>query len=750
MKLNKKLSFLAVTALAAVTALTSSCSDDKYWDEDGISGQGVTFDRKSMSAIYKPGDEIPSPVFNVVIRRGSTSGTETVTVAGYTADSDGAYTVPVTASDPWTFATTASFADGSNEAVIPVTLTTTAEGTYKMALKIESTSSLALGANSSVILSVSISAGDPQPIWRTLGKGQLTNDIFVLPSGSAEVQVDDAEWPEGSKGYYGHYRIYHPYEYLMDEGETYEEYIAAGWPEAIEFYICPPGYSTTFWDKDNTNSEGINFSWGEDQTLTLALMKTYTLPIDLFGAGDAYDSFVSPIYFTVFDQDPANQQAISVIDGWVQEPNYDATPGTDEFRGIPNAVGMGALILRENTTSGTTGYINYKTFNFVFPGGSLGDYSFELAYFGHTFNADKTKEYLSAEITATGTDCRGFVVGLVQTNSSSTAAEALQEYWEARQESDDPDAMPLPEGMYGYTEATITEGNSQSFMYEVPQESANYTFVAFSLNEGAIAETSAVGVKFQSITEMGGDDANWEDLGMGQMTDGMLLEQYFQGGIIPDQYIVAYDVPVQKHKTEAGQYRVVTPYSAEYFPIGGLNDFVPGDENMLIDASNPACVKIPEFVAGTWPDYDQTFVLMSSSYYYSSTGISDQAIINSGIAGTLQDGVISFPAAISDASGTLPSMLSMIPEESSSSLYVANRQGLFNVVLPDAAQSARKVAAKSAKNFKQLYASKRAQKTMEAIQLISKRSAAAAFGTAKKGAKNKVRNFRVPMALPVK
>ena len=749
MKLNKKLSFLAVTALAAVTALTSSCSDDKYWDEDGISGQGVTFDRKSMSAIYKPGDEIPSPVFNVVIRRGSTSGTETVTVAGYTADSDGAYTVPVTASDPWTFATTASFADGSNEAVIPVTLTTTAEGTYKMALKIESTSSLALGANSSVILSVSISAGDPQPIWRTLGKGQLTNDIFVLPSGSAEVQVDDAEWPEGSKGYYGHYRIYHPYEYLMDEGETYEEYIAAGWPEAIEFYICPPGYSTTFWDKDNTNSEGINFSWGEDQTLTLALMKTYTLPIDIFGAGDAYDSFVSPIYFTVFDQDPANQQAISVIDGWVQEPNYNATPGTDEFRGIPNAVGMGALILRENTTSGTTGYINYKTFNFVFPGGSLGDYSFELAYFGHTFNADKTKEYLSAEITATGTDCRDFVVGLVQTNSSSAAAEALQEYWEARQESDDPDAMPLPEGMYGYTEATITEGNSQSFMYEVPQESANYTFVAFSLNEGAIAETSTVGVKFQSVTEMG-DDANWEAIGMGQMTDAMVVALYCPGGLLEDGDIIAYDVPVQKHKTEAGQYRVVTPYADQYYAFAGaLNGFTPSDENMVIDASNVDCVKIPPFIAGTLPQGMGTMEIMSATYYYSEAGINDQTLINSGIAGTLKDGVVSFPPAITDAEGTIPSMMYATPE-SSNDLYISNRQGLFNVVLPDAAQSARKVAAKSAKNFKQLYASKRAQKTMEAIQLISKRSAAAAFGTAKKGAKNKVRNFRVPMALPVR
>ena len=95
-------------------------------------------------------------------------------------------------------------------------------------------------------------------------------------------------------------------------------------------------------------------------------------------------------------------------------------------------------------------------------------------------------------------------------------------------------------------------------------------------------------------------------------------------------------------------------------------------------------------------------------------------------------------------------MLHMIPEEGSSSLYVANRQGLFNVVLPDAAQSARKVAVKSSKDFKQLNARKRAQKTMETIELISKRSAAAAFGTAKKGAKNKVRNFRVPMALPVR
>ena len=140
---------------------------------------------------------------------------------------------------------------------------------------------------------------------------------------------------------------------------------------------------------------------------------------------------------------------------------------------------------------------------------------------------------------------------------------------------------------------------------------------------------------------------------------------------------------------------------------------------------------------------------MRTTDYYSEAGINDQTLLHSGIAGTLKDGVVSFPPAITEAEGTIPSMMYATPE-SSNDLYISNRQGLFNVVLPDAAQSARKVAAKSAKNFKQLYASKRAQKTMEAIQLISKRSAAAAFGTAKKGAKNKVRNFRVPMALPVR
>ena len=107
------------------------------------------------------------------------------------------------------------------------------------------------------------------------------------------------------------------------------------------------------------------------------------------------------------------------------------------------------------------------------------------------------------------------MVGLVQTNNATAATNAVQAYWEARQEADDPEGMPLPEGMYGYSEAVITEGNSQNFRYMVPQQSANYVFVAFSLNEGAIAETSTVGVKFQSITEMGGEDANWEDMGMG-------------------------------------------------------------------------------------------------------------------------------------------------------------------------------------------------------------------------------------------
>lgn len=736
MKLNKKLSFLAVTALAAVTALTSSCSDDKYWDEDAISGQGVTFDRKSMSATFKPGDQIPSPVFNVVVRRGTTSGTETVTVAGFTADAKGAYTVPMTPSDPWTFSTTATFADGSNEAVIPVTLTNSAEGTYKMALKITSTSSLALSANNTVVLSVSISAGDPQPVWRKLGNGKFTFTLFKLPTGDAEVQVDDAEWPEGSKGYYGHYRIFHPYAYLMDPGETYEEYIAAGWPEAIEFYVFPPQYSAPFFDFDQEDPAGITFKNTTDNTIVL--MKNYILPLAVF-SGANYTTCSTPIYFSSWDGNDTFHKAVSVLDGWIVTPDYDATPGTDEFRGIPNAVGLGCYIFIDDTTRGNDSYVNYKKSNFIFPGGSLGDYSFELSYFGHTFNADKTQEYLDAEVTAIGTDCKDFVVGLVQTKNADEAIAVVQKLYEDRQEAEDPDAVPIPEGLYGYTETTITEGNSMTFRYQVPQESTNYVFVAFSLNEGAVAETSTVGVKFQSITEMGGEDANWEDMGMGQMTDDMLLPFYFEGGIIPDQYIIAYDIPVQKHKTEANMYRVLSPYSAEYFPIGGLNDFEPGDEAMVIDATNPQCVKIPPFVAGSWPADNETLELMSYSYYLAENNVPDGAMINAGIAGTLVNGVVSFPAAIVASDGTMPSMMAVIPEANAQ--LISNRQGLFKVVLPTASKAARKVTAKSHKTLK---ITKKHAMTAKAAKMVGKRSE---MKSASPKAARKT-TFRVPMALP--
>lgn len=731
MKLNKKLSFLAVTALAAVTALTSSCSDDKYWDEDGISGQGVTFDRKSMSATFKPGDQIPSPVFNVVVRRGSTSGTETVTVAGFTTDANGDYTVPLAANAPWTFPTKATFADGSDEAIIPVTLTTSDEGTYKFGLKITSTSSLALGANDLVALTVSISAGDPQPVWRSLGKGKLTMGFFNNPTWDAEVQVDDAEWPEGSKGYWGHYRIYNPF-------DATDEELAQGWPEGIEFYICPPGYSTDFWNTYATNPAGMPFSWGESETLTLALGKTYQVPIDLFGAGDAYDSFVSPIYLNSFDGNAAFAEAISVLGGWLMEPNPDATPGTDEFHGIPNAVGLGAFIMREQSGSGTSQFINSKQMNFIFPGGSLGDYSFELSYFGHTFNADKTQEYLDAEVKAIGTDCKDFVVGLVQTKNANAAIAVVQKLYEDRQKAEDPDAVPVPEGLYGYTETTITEGNSKNFRYQVPQESTDYVFVAFSLNEGAVAETSTVGVKFQSITEMGGEDANWEDMGIGQMTDDMLLQFYFEGGIIPDQYVIAYEVPVQKHKTDAGMYRVLSPYSAEYFPIG-LRDFESADEAMVIDATNPQCVKIPLFVAGSWPADNQTLEIMSYSYYLAENNVPDGAMINAGIAGTLVNGVVSFPAAVVASDGTMPSMMAVIPEANDQ--LISNKQGLFKVVLPTASKAARKVTAKSHKALK---ITKKHAMTAKAAKMVGKRSESKSASP--KAARKTT--FRVPMALP--
>lgn len=186
-------------------------------------------------------------------------------------------------------------------------------------------------------------------------------------------------------------------------------------------------------------------------------------------------------------------------------------------------------------------------------------------------------------------------------------------------------------------------------------------------------------------------------------------------------------------------YRVVTPYSTEYFPIGGLDDFVPGDESMVIDATNPQCVKVQPFVAGSWPADNETLELMSYSYYLAENGVSDAAMINAGIAGTLVSGVVSFPAAIVEPDGAMPSIMAVIPE--SGSQLISNKQGLFKVVLPTASKAARKVSAKSHKALK---ITKKHAMTAKAAKMVGKRSEMKSVSP--KAARKTT--FRVPMALP--
>lgn len=480
MKLNKKLSFLAVTTLAAVTVLTS-CSDDKYWDEDGISGQEVTFDMKSMSVTYNPlTDEIPNPILNVVIRRGTISGVETIQIGAYTKDEtipedEDQWVLPIDET-LWTVPQSVTFADGQKETVIPVKLNTTQMGSYTIGLKIKD--NLALGGNKLVVLTVNFTEGDPAPIWRSLGIGTYIDGFYEFKT-KCEVQIDDAVWPAGSKGYYGHYRLVNP----IKPGMEAEGYYAAGLMETdpseyIEFYLVPPGNPIPFSSR----------TWPTEETVTFVMYKDIMMGSVAAGLGSP-EELINPARFNSLTN--ANLANSCVLE-WSENPDYEATPNTDEFRGMPAAISFGALLYAE-AWGGTTQFLNTKTWRFGFPGYSFGDYSFDLTFSGQVFNPATSQEYLEASIRALGSDCKDFIICCAKSNSPNDVYAALYNYFTERQKSDDPESLPLPEGFIGYDEARIAEGESKMFRYEVAMTPATYIFVACSLTEdNEISEDDAV------------------------------------------------------------------------------------------------------------------------------------------------------------------------------------------------------------------------------------------------------------------
>ena len=135
---------------------------------------------------------------------------------------------------------------------------------------------------------------------------------------------------------------------------------------------------------------------------------------------------------------------------------------------------------------------------------------------------------------------------------------------------------------------------------------------------------------------------------------------------------VTYEVEVEESVDNPGKYRLVNPYG-ECFPYNEPGDWDDSKNYYLvINAQDPECVYVELSPMGLKWGYDMS--AYSYAAYMLDSGATLADVKASGNGGTLVDGVITFP---------VKSLLCALD----GSLYYANTNGAFKVVLPGASAS---------------------------------------------------------------
>ncbi|MBR0432350.1 MAG: hypothetical protein IJK15_01450 [Bacteroidaceae bacterium] len=233
---------------------------------------------------------------------------------------------------------------------------------------------------------------------------------------------------------------------------------------------------------------------------------------------------------------------------------------------------------------------------------------------------------------------------------------------------DVPVTATMPDGSIYNVPATVhfADGESSAnLVITYNPDQLNYgDYTDISLQIGDENYTTPYGVSTYAFKA--GATA-WVSMGNGLMRDDLFTSWYNIDNM-------TYEVEIEKNVVEEGLYRVVNPYGATY----PYND--PGDWDasqnyyMVIDATDPDYVWIPEFHTGTdWGKGEMWF--LSFVQYYLDRGSSLAALKsqNPEYFGTFEDGIFSFPTA--------ESMLAGRGEEG---YWYSNPNGLLAVALPGA------------------------------------------------------------------
>lgn len=190
-------------------------------------------------------------------------------------------------------------------------------------------------------------------------------------------------------------------------------------------------------------------------------------------------------------------------------------------------------------------------------------------------------------------------------------------------------------------------------------DGTSYTVVVWGTN-GYQTVTAAAEFTTEKNPEV------FKSLGMGLYTDD-LMTTFFN---LPE--IATYEVEIQESVENPGKYRLVNPYG-EAYPYNSPGDWdASRDYYMVIDATNPNAVTIPQQALGFDWGYGMISIWSLVDNYVSQGAPADYV---APYVGTLADGVITFP---------VKSLLISMADYQNAGWYYANGNGAFQVVLPSA------------------------------------------------------------------
>lgn len=265
--------------------------------------------------------------------------------------------------------------------------------------------------------------------------------------------------------------------------------------------------------------------------------------------------------------------------------------------------------------------------------GAFKDYSVTLHYEGvFTSISEQTYAQLSANV---GADCTEAKVMISNTLSAQQILEAI--------ENGDENA------------ASVAPGENQKVQLPVA-EAGKYTAVIVSYDGDE--SQNATAIEFNVV--LGSTSSqDWTTMSTGMIVDGWITAAWqFTGR--DGQTLTYEDLPwtfeMQKHKTEAGLYRMKSPWTSPESAViqAQINENTTQNYNIVIDARNPQLVVMEPQISGFKQTngfkgllipQDDYFCLIGNlaGYAFAQLGWTEDQIIAEGMNDTkLEDGIITF------------------------------------------------------------------------------------------------------------